>query len=260
MSEPLDLLQLSEEMLRRIARERLAGASLLSIFFRQATSEHFLKYLRGVDFRQDENAKALRAYRAMTAEDFEAINARQRWANWRTLPRNLSGHVPDRPLSVIDLCCGIGHSTEVLACYLPVGSSILGLEFNPDFVRVARARAAQYQHRSGALIQPRFAAQSVLETFRDEGRKEVSGGSVDLVNCSGAVGVHFKPDATRVLAKEIARVLRPGGIALIDSGPRGTSTRALTEIFDGLGFKRLNAARSCFVDYSVQVCFRKEAR
>jgi len=153
----------------------------------------------------------------------------------------------------------VGHSTEVLACYLPVGSRILGLEFNPDFVQVARSRNAKYVHQSGVPVQVRFAAQSVLRTFRDDAGIDVSAGSVDLVNCCGAVGVHFKPEATLILAKEVSRVLRVGGVATIDSGPYGTSAKELTRIFCGLGFSRLNAARSCFVDYSMQVCFRKES-
>jgi SAM-dependent methyltransferase len=247
-----------EETLRRIAQERL-GMSLVGIVFRQATSEKLLKYFRGVTFRHNENSAATSAYTAMSVHEFEGINARQRWANWRTLPRNLNGRIPDRPLSVIDLCCGVGHSTEVLACYLPVGSKILGLEFNPGFVEVARARVSKYVHRSGTPIQARFAAQSVLETFRDDSGLEVDAGSVDLVNCCGAVGVHFKPEATRVLAKEVSRVLHENGVATIDSGPYGTSAKQLTEIFESLGFRRLNAARSCFVDYSMQVCFQKKS-
>lgn len=258
MVESTGFVSLPEKALRQIASERV-GVSLVEIVFRQATTERVLKYLRGVNFRRNENAEATSAYRAMSAKEFEGINARQRWANWRTIPRNLDGRIPDRPLMVIDLCCGVGHSTEVLACYLPVGSRILGLEFNPDFVNVARSREAKYLHRTGAPVQARFASQSVLETFRDESGTEVPSESVDLVNCCGAVGVHFKPEATRVLAKQVARVLRVGGLATIDSGPYGTTSGELTEIFEALGFKRLNAARSCIWDYSVQVCFRKEA-
>jgi SAM-dependent methyltransferase len=257
MAEPTPFVTYPEETLRQIAQERY-GKSLVGIVFMQATQERLLKYFRGVNFRHAENEAATTAYTAMSAHEFEGINARQRWANWRTLPRNLSGRIPDRPLSVIDLCCGVGHSTEVLACYLPVGSRILGLEFNLDFVNVARSRSAKYVHRSGVLIQSRFAAQSVLEVFRDDAGAEVPSDSVDLVNSCGAVGVHFKPEATRVLAQEVARVLRAGGVATIDSGPYGTSAKQLTQIFENLGFSRLNAARSCFVDYSMQVCFQKK--
>jgi SAM-dependent methyltransferase len=257
MAETTGFVSFPDETLKKIARERLAGTTLIGIVLRQATTERLLKYLRGVDFRHNENTEATSAYRAMSINEFEGINARQQWANWRTVPRNLNGRIPNRPLSVIDLCCGVGHSTEVLACYLPAGSDILGLEYNPKFVEVARTRKDKYRRQSGEPIKARFAAQSVLETFRDDAGQEVTTGSVDLVNCCGAVGVHFKPEATRVLAREVARVLRSGGLATIDSGPYGTTTEQLTAIFEELGFKRLNAARSCFVDYSMQVCFQK---
>jgi SAM-dependent methyltransferase len=259
MSESLAVISFTENELRQIANERLAGMSLPGIVLRQANSEHLLRYLRGVNFRKSENAEATLAYRAMSFGEFEGINARQRWANWRTLPRNMSGRIPDRAMQVLDLCCGVGHSTEVLACYVPPGSKILGLEYNPDFVAMARQRSARYVHRSGVPVDTRFAAQSVLENFRDENGAEVPTSSVDLVNCCGAIGVHFKPDATRVVAREIVRVLRPGGLATIDGGRSGTSARELATIFGDLGFEQLSTARSCMMDLTIQVCFRKRS-
>ncbi|HEX3133611.1 MAG TPA: hypothetical protein VHX44_08510, partial [Planctomycetota bacterium] len=45
---------------------------------------------------------ARKAYQRMTTTEFVRINARQAWANWRTIPRNLHGHLPiDRPLTVV---------------------------------------------------------------------------------------------------------------------------------------------------------------
>jgi SAM-dependent methyltransferase len=249
-----------ESMIRENARRRLAGTSLLGIVAKQAFSEKILlRVLKGVNFRYNENSLATRAYRAMTINEFEGINARQQWANWRTIPRNLSGRLPEDPIFALDLCCGVGHSTEVLACYLPPRSSILGLEFNPDFVAQAQARSEKYQSFDGTPAHTSFVAQSVLETFRDAAGNELASGSVDLVNCCGAVGVHFKPDATRVLAAEVARVLRVGGLATIDSGPYGTSTDDLVSIFGELGLKKVNSVRSCFLDYSRQVCFEKQS-
>lgn len=246
-----------ESLIRRVAQERLVGMSLPGIVLRQAFSESVLRHLRGVNFRKSENFEAAVAYRAMSPDEFEEINARQRWANWRTIPRNLSGSIPDRPLRVLDLCCGIGHSTEVLACYLPLDSTILGLEFNPQFVKMARERAARYVHLSGRPVQVGFTVQSVLETFRDEDGCEIPAGSVDLANCCGAIGVHFKPDKSRIVAQEIGRVLKPGGLATIDSGPTGTSADELVRIFELLRFQSLSAARSCIADRGLQICFRK---
>ena len=73
-------------------------------------------------------SQVLSAYSAMSATEFDAINARQDWANWRTIPRAMNGHLPNHPLRVLDLGCGTGSSTRVLAYYCPVGSHITGFE------------------------------------------------------------------------------------------------------------------------------------
>lgn len=247
-----------DPLIRDVAKKRLGGRSLATFVLEQAWTEGRLRILRQVNFRRRDNREATRAYQTLSVREFEGINARQRWANWRTVPRNLSGHLPSRPLRALDLCCGVGHSTEVLAAYLPRGSKILGLEFNPEFVRTASRR--RYPGADGRPVDVKFRAQSVLETFRDASDRRIPDGSIDLVNSCGAVGSHFDSDATRRLVAEISRVLRPGGLATIDSGLPGTSPWALTAIFRDRGFEVVSRARSCFVDPCVQVCFRKKAR
>ena len=191
----------------------------------------------------------------MDLHEFEGINARQRWANWRTIPKNLDGVLKNQPVLAIDLCCGVGHSTEVLACYLPQGSKILGLEYNSSFVK--RASKKRYTHLSGEPCEVNFWCQSVLETFCSANGQQILDESVDLINSSGAVGAHFEPESTRLLAREISRVLKPGGIAMIDSGLPGTSKKQVIEIFEPLGFEVCKTSKSCLVDIYTQVCFRK---
>src|SRR5205807_8119278 len=81
---------------------------------------------RGIHFRATDPQRVAAAYAAMSAAEFDAINGRQDWANWRTIPRALHGHVPLRPLRVLDLGCGTGSSTRVLAFYCPAGSPVIG--------------------------------------------------------------------------------------------------------------------------------------
>lgn len=231
-------------------------ANLLRAVVRQAWFEHWVLLKKKVNFRKRSNEQATAAYCAMQIEEFEAINARQRWANWRTIAKNLKGKLPEHPLVAIDLCCGIGNSTEVLAYYLPLESRILGLEFNPEFVRSAKERS--YMNSRGSPCEVSFRAQSVLETFLDAQGKEVAPFSVDLVNCCGAVGCHFEPSSTERLADEVTRVLKPGGLAMIDSGLPGTSKRVLIGIFEKRGFRVLGSAKSCFLDLYTQVCFKKD--
>jgi hypothetical protein len=97
----------------------------------------------------------------------------------------------------------------------------------------------------------------VLQTFRDGCGDALADASVELVNSSGAVGCHFEARDTALLAQEVARVLRVGGLALIDSGRAGTSQRALVRVFAERSFEAIHRARSCVLDRYTQVCFRK---
>jgi SAM-dependent methyltransferase len=195
----------------------------------------------------------------MAIQEFEDINCRQVWTNWRTVPKNLNGLLPyDRPHFAIDLCCGTGQSTEVLACYLPPGSQVLGIEQNPEFVRKARERA--YLDGRGQPARARFRAQSALERFHDENGAELAEESVDVANSSGAIGHHFTPDMTLLMMREISRVLKPGGLALIDSGPWGTSTSRVRSIGEALGWQVLRENRSRLLDPLIQVAFQKPKR
>lgn len=249
------MLRLDENEVKRVAYERMGRRNIVAIALKQVFFEQLTRVRTHLSFRSRENAGATRAYCAMTAREFEGINARQRWANWRTVARNLSNHVPNRPVKALDLCCGVGHSTEVLACFLAPGSRILGLEYNPRFVEMARFR--DYKTLDGANARVRFRAQSVLETFCDTGGDVIEDCSIDLVNSCGAVAHHFEPATTSVLAKEVARVLKVGGIAMIDCGHAGTDRQSLVQIFAALGFEVLHEARSCAFDRSSQICFRK---
>lgn len=236
------------------ARARLRSNNLAEIFIRQALSEFRFVLRNRVTFRKRRNGDACDAYRVMGSREFESINARQQWANWRLIPKNLSGHVPAKPVIAIDLCCGTGQSTEVLSWYLPVGSQILGIEYNPSFVKEAAAR--RYFHSGGSVVDVRFTVQSVLETFRGPDGIRLADGSVDLVNSCGAVGCHFDRGATARLAHEVARVLKPGGLAAIDSGAAGTPKRELIEIFESAGFRASHARKSVFLDPHTQVVFK----
>src|SRR5438093_9145319 len=99
------MLEIPEQEIRRHG-----PGHALAVCWRQWRAERALAR-RGIQFRATEPAAVAAAYAAMSDEDFAAINARQDWANWRTIPRGLSGHVLDRALRVLDLGCGSGSST-----------------------------------------------------------------------------------------------------------------------------------------------------
>jgi SAM-dependent methyltransferase len=227
----------------------------LLMLARQACQETRVRGIRGIAFRVSANAEARRAYARLTLDEFEAINQRQAWANWRTIRRNLAVWGPARVVRAIDLCCGTGRSTEVLAYYLEPGSVVLGVDSEARFVAAARARC--YRNRLGQEAAVSFACQSVLEPLRDAAGDLLPPASVDMANSSGAVGCHFDARAAAVLADEVDRVLRPGGLALIDCGPDGTRPGQLVAIFEARGFDAVAKARSCALDRYWQVCFRK---
>lgn len=241
---------------RRLARERLP-AGLPALFLRQALAELLVTIGGRLPFRESENARAVRAYCAMTVAEFEGVNARQRWANWRIIPRNLHGRLPRRPCRAVDLCAGVGDSAEVLACFLPEGSDVLGLEYNPEFVR--RARSRTYRDAAGRPAKVAFRAQSVLEEFRDEAGGRLPDGGTDVVNCCGALAVNFSERELDSLAAEIRRVLRPGGLAALDA-PAGAGMERLIRPFARRRFEILGSVRSCFLDRYAQVCFRRGTR
>jgi SAM-dependent methyltransferase len=237
--------------------DRLPGGpacdDVLEVCWRQWRAEWSLRR-RGIDFRTTDAEAARRAYSAMTPAEFAAINGRQAWANRRTIGRSLAGLLPRRRVSALDLGCGIGESTRVLAGLLPAGSRVLGIEFAAPLVEVARGR--RYRDRTGRPADVRFAVGSVVETFRDETGEPVADGSVGLVNASGIVGHHLDPPDAERLAEETRRVLRPGGLAALDVGPR-LSAAGLTRLMADLGFRRLRRTRSNPFDRTGQVVFRK---
>lgn len=246
--------QVDKYVIAKAAREQIQE-SLIGIFLRQAWTEFQLSVFKRVNFRKNQNEDAVRAYSAMSISEFEGINARQRWANWRTIPRNLNGQLNNTPCRAIDLCSGIGDSAQVLAYYLPAGSEILGLEFSPQFVKIASERT--YRHRSGVLTKARFRAQSILQTFHDERGEPIGDRSVMLVNSCGALGMHFNLSSISKLIEEIARVLKRGGLAMIDSGSPGVNERDLTRLFRANRCDILSSAKSCIFDRYAQICFCK---
>ncbi len=188
----------------------------------------------------------------MTEAEFDAINGRQDWANWRTIPRALNGQVPDRPLRVLDLGCGTGSSTQVLTWYAPVGSHVTGYEISGAAFGIARRRA--YRNRAGQVGHVDFVCQGVTEPMREPAGAFVPEESVDVVNASGVVGHHLHSVTLRPLINELRRVLRHGGIAMLDVGP-SLGSRELRPLMEAGGFRFLAHCKSGWWDPTGQMVF-----
>jgi SAM-dependent methyltransferase len=241
------ILTIDERQIRRHGPGHLLG-----VCWRQWRAERAL-VRRGIRFRTTDQEALAAAYAAMTDGEFEAINGPQTWANWRTIPRSLSGHVPDRPLRVLDLGCGSGASTQVLAFYCPPGSRITGYELARPLVELARRRT--YRRRDGQPADVSFCCQGVTEMLREPDGSPVADRSVDVASASGVVGHHLNEQTVGPLVRELKRVLAPGGVALLDVGPT-LRTAALTRQMSAAGFRSLGRRRSCLLDPTGQVVFQ----
>lgn len=251
-----DRLQISEAELAHAIAIGGPSSSLPAIILEHAFTTLSLamsgiRYLcQGEDVRE--------AYRRMTMEEFARINARQAWANWRTITRNLHHQIPvDRPLVVVDLCCGTGDSTQVLAWWLPAGSQIVGMELDPRFAAAAAGRT--YRNRAGDIIPVSVRRSSVLDGFCDHTGARFADASVDVVHAIGSIGCHFDSAQTTVIMRECARVLKRDGIALLDAGNAGTCERDLKAIARRHDFGVVSRSKSWWFDRYVQVVLRRVA-
>ena len=198
----MGVLTITEQEIRRHG-----PGGLLATCWRQWWTERRLAR-GGIHFRGTSMEAVAAAYRSMSEAEFNSINGRQDWANWRTIPRALNGHVADKPLRALDLGCGTGSSTQVLAWYLPAGSHITGYELAAPLLEFAQRR--RYPNRVGHPANVDFACQGVTETLREPSGDIVAQGSVDVVNASGVVGHHLNAATMRPLVKELCRVMRVG--------------------------------------------------
>lgn len=243
---------------RRLPRREIARrgpGNILMVCWRQWRTERELAR-RGIVFRSSDPQAVRAAYSAMSEREFQEINGRQNWANWRTIPSALSGLLPDRPLFIIDLGCGAGDSTRVLACCAPAGSRILGYETAEPLLDIARRR--EYINSDGEPIAAEFHRQEITETFRLSNGERLAAECVDVVNASGVVGQHLDHDSASRLAVELRRVLRSDGLAVLDAGP-SLSPRELTAVMREAGFVRLRYRRSSLFDLTGQVVFRPDS-
>ena len=238
------MLTLSEQEIRSNGPGRILMAC-----WRQWRAERALAR-RGIHFRATAFDQVLAAYAAMSQAEFDAINGRQDWANWRTIPRALSGHVPDRPLRVLDLGCGSGSSTRVLAFYAPLGSHITGYEIAEPMLDFARRR--EYRQRNGTLANVDFVCQGVTQPLREPN------GGVDLINASGVVGHHLTPATIPPLIAEMQRVLTPTGVAMLDVGPTMPG-RELQRLMAEVNFSYSGYYRSWFADRTGEMVFCRGA-
>jgi len=108
--------------------------------------------------------------------------------------RDLLSALPEREAqSVIDLGCGPGNSTEVLAARFP-GAAVSGIDSSPDMIAAARARLPRVPFSLGGI-----------EEWKDAGPFDVI-----LANAV----LHWVPDHATLLPSLVARLGSGGSLAI----------------------------------------------
>lgn len=117
---------------------------------------------------------------------------------WRSSCARLADYIPEggRPPRVLDLGCGPGVSTIILAQAAPA-ATVVGLDLAPRMLDQAR----RYSARAGL-------DSTIQYVLADAGDLPFAGGSLDMV--TGHSFLYLVPDRARVAA-EAYRVLRQGG-------------------------------------------------
>jgi SAM-dependent methyltransferase len=78
-----------------------------------------------------------RTYGAMTDEEFGDVNGPQELLNEFVIPRALRGFRRDRPWRIVDLGCGNGGSSAILARLAPPRATLIGYD-RPESLLAAR--------------------------------------------------------------------------------------------------------------------------
>ncbi|WP_435008086.1 class I SAM-dependent methyltransferase [Tundrisphaera lichenicola] len=169
-------------------------------------------------------------------ERLARVESRHWWsrAMWRLASGWLAGAIAGRSgLVALDVGCGAGLSLVRLMGHREMGR-IVGLEPDPGALRLAR------RHRGFRVVE----ASALALPFESA--------SFDVVTCFDVLQ-HLPEGGDRRAASEIARVLRPGGVAVIRSnsagfGPGRSSggsayrLRELVEVVEGAGLGILRAS------------------
>ncbi len=172
-------------------------------------------------------------------ERLARVEAGHWWARsmWRLASGWLDRAVAGRSgLAALDIGCGAGLSLVRLAGLRPIGR-VVGLEPDPGALRLAR------RHRGFEVVEG-----SALDL-------PFSAASFDVITCFDVLQ-HLPEGGDRRASAEIARVLRPGGVAVVRSnsagfGPgrsRGGSAYRLGELAGVLSGSGLDVVRASYAN------------
>jgi SAM-dependent methyltransferase len=199
--------------------------------------------------------EVLEGFDSLKDAAFDRYNLPQVWVERRQIPEAIDGRVPDRGAVVLDLGCGPGTSTEVLCHFAQPCWKIIGFDLTDHLVERARMRSAggDFRNREGEVISPKFECQDISKPLKVDGER-IAEESVDFAVSCGVVGLYLSKLQGARLAKELHRVLRPGGHAAVDSGP-AIRPRVLRRLMEDVGFELVDTAKSCWMEPRPKLVF-----
>lgn len=242
-------LNIPERRIQELSQRFAPTRALIPAVLKQCWVEWLSRIIRGANIRTLDNRHVLKAYEKLTPNELRSVNMRQHWAAWRAIPRSLSSVVVDQPVAAIDLCCGLGESTRILAHFLTPGSRILGIDFDARFIRHAQNAPSTRTDRCD------YRVQSVLAPWHDQDGVLVPDMSVGLVHSIGALAFHFTRFEIEIIVKNAWRVLRRGGALVLDMRRFGRERIQLLKSISAGGFKHVKSASSCLLDRTTQESF-----
>jgi SAM-dependent methyltransferase len=254
--QPRELLQISKREIQEAVLANLPSGSLCKVIVCHAWTTWVLAR-QGIRYRST-GISALHAYQRMSVKQLNVINGRQKWANWRTIPRSLNGRMRNHhPLLMVDLCCGVGDSTSALAWWLPKGSRIIAIEYDQRFAAIAAEKV--YKNRHDEVISVQVNCASVTDQWRDYDGAVINQASIHAVHAIGSIGSLFTYAEVQKIVQQAHRILVDHGWAFLDAGMHGISFMDLRDIARQEQFNLHVYSRSWIGEKSMQLCLQKSS-
>lgn len=199
-----------------------------------------------------------RGFSDLSSDDFATYNFPQVWVERRQMPVAIDGKLPVRNAVVLDLGCGPGTSTEVLCYFGDPSWRIVGYDLTAASIDRANERSArhEFKNKRRQTMMPRFVCQDIAEPLGDPDGGTLPDECAHMAISGGVVGLYMNAGSVTRLARELRRVLKPGGHAALDCGP-AVGRSELRAILEDNGFTFVHLAKSVALEPRPKLVFRK---